>query len=406
MQDLATLNHIRDLPGFPERTEDMDDHGFLAASRDIGPVLRDMYGFIHTFSHKHFEMLLDDRLTRQLETETLDMLGIGQGAIRDFFANTVLLSNGEVHARRRAPLARTFAFPPVKAMRGDIRRAAEEVIAPLIGREDVAFIDEVAGPIPARIISGILGVPFEDIPHFTKLVYSASRVLTVRSKEVLDEAADDLAALGEYVRDLLASRRRVARDDFLTDFLNRTSDGSLSEDEIRVQVVSLILAGSDTTRSSLTLSFARLLQFGENWGRLVGDPEAWKGGAVEEGLRFDPVVGCLSRVAITDFDLEGTRIPTGSVLAMSMLTAMRDPMVYDRPDQFDITRRDHPRLHPAFGGGVHRCLGEALARIEMEETLGALARLAPGATLRGPGPSMRGLTGIRGIRGMTVALNP
>ena len=89
---------------------------------------------------------------------------------------------------------------------------------------------------------------------------------------------------------------------------------------------------------------------------------------------------------------------------MSMIAALRDPAIYADPDRFNITSKDHPALHPAFGGGGHRCLGEALARVEIDETLSVLAELAPNARLIGPVPTLRGLTGVRGINGMTVAL--
>lgn len=95
-------------------------------------------------------------------------------------------------------------------------------------------------------------------------------------------------------------------------------------------------------------------------------------------------------------------IPQGTLVAGSMLTALRDPAVYADPDRFDITRQDHPRLHPVFGGGPHRCLGEALARIELEEALGALARILPDLELDGPPARLRGYGAVRDLTSMRV----
>ena len=131
--------------------------------------------------------------------------------------------------------------------------------------------------------------------------------------------------------------------------------------------------------------------------RIAGPPQRWA-----EGLRFDPVIGSLARITLDSREIEGVSIPKGSFIACSMLTALRDPAVYANPDRFDITRRDHPRLHPVFGGGPHRCLGEALARIELEEALKTLVRTLPGMRLDGPPALLRGYGAVRTLGPMRV----
>jgi cytochrome P450 len=96
----------------------------------------------------------------------------------------------------------------------------------------------------------------------------------------------------------------------------------------------------------------------------------------------------IPRIVVRDFDLDGYRIPAGTLLTISVPSALRDPSVYTDPDQFDIFRKDHPRWHPIFGAGAHRCVGEALARVEMEEILATIARLAPGTRLVGAFPRL------------------
>ena len=86
-----------------------------------------------------------------------------------------------------------------------------------------------------------------------------------------------------------------------------------------------------------------------------------------------------------------------------MLTSLRDPQVYADPDRFDVFRSDHPRLHPVFGSGPHRCLGEILARIELEEALKALARQLPHLAMDGPPPVMRGYGAVRSISDLFVS---
>ena len=126
---------------------------------------------------------------------------------------------------------------------------------------------------------------------------------------------------------------------------------------------------------------------------------------VDEGLRFEPVVGGLPRIAVQDLEIDGYLVPRGTPIAVSLLSALRDPDVYAEPERFDIFRQDHPRWHPIFGGGAHRCVGEALARAEMEESLVSTARLAPGARLVGDFPRLAP-GAIRQIDQMRVAFGP
>ncbi|MGI9364932.1 MAG: cytochrome P450 [Rhizobiaceae bacterium] len=398
----TALREIGDLPVFERRTEGQDDHDYLAGYWKQSPLVRDSIGVVHSFPFESFNTLLDDRLTRQIETEGIRLLGIDDGPIFNFFSNSLLTSNGATHVVRRTPLARTFAFPLMQSLRPMVADTAEELVGHLSLHDQVDVLKDVAGPLPARIIARVLGVPGEDVPFFTKLVYSAIRALAARSQDVLRDAEKDMARLTDYVTDLLDRRRQDPQDDFLTSYLEAVEGGELSLEEIRITIVTLILAGSDTTRASIAMIFARLLQHPRQWAKLVEGPDQWKMQAVAEGLRFDPVVGALGRISIVEFELSGVRIRPGTVLAPSMLTAMRDPAVYNNPDTFDITRDDHPRHSPAFGGGVHRCLGEALARIEMEETIGAMAKFWPKARIEGPAPTLRGLSGTRGIDRMII----
>ena len=393
---------VEELPVMRPREGELDDHGFLNQYWAESDLAVDSFGVVHSFPYKNLVTLLNDDLTRQIETEGIRQRGITSGPTYEFFDNSLLTSNGQRHKRRRTPLARTFAFPLMKALRPVAAATAEALVAPLRNHSSVDILEEVAGPMPARMIADVLGVPEQDIPEFTSLVYSAIRVLGVRSEAVMAEAENDLTRLGEYVSNILDERRRKPTGDFLSEYLETAENSELSDTEIRITIVSLILAGSDTTRASIAMTLSRLLENPSQWAMLVEQPETWKGPAAEEGLRYDPVVGSLGRIATKEFELSGVRIVPGTILAPSLLTAARDAAIFDRPECFDITRQDHPRYASAFGGGAHRCLGEALARIELEETLSAFAKFWPEAKLVGSPPSLRGISGTRGISEMAV----
>jgi cytochrome P450 family 103 len=404
MNEHATLKRIQDLPEFPERPEGAGDHEFLRLAARRGPILRDVYGIVMMFSYDHLIRTQESTVSRQMETETLRIKGIDSGPLFEFFSNSLLFSNEPHHKKRRAPLARAFARPLMEALRPQVRNLARSLIEPTIGKPETDFLADIAGPLPARVVAMVLGAPEEDIPHFTQLVYSAIRALSLRSDEVLEEAGRDLRDLTDYVADLLDERRLRGREDFLSEYIARTADADFSETELRAQIVTVVLAGSETTRAALTSTLSQLIQHPDQWALLRADPEGLKAAAAAEGLRYDPVIGSLARIASHDLEFDGVAIPEGTVFGASVIAALRDPAVYHDPDRFDITRADHPRWHPVFGSGAHRCLGEALARIEIEEALAVLAELSPEPKLIGPPPTLRGLGATRGISAMSVAL--
>ncbi|WP_305987052.1 cytochrome P450 [Roseibium sp. MMSF_3544] len=386
------------------RKETWTDHEYVRRAAAQGPVVRDRHGIFITFSYDHMQQLVDPSLTRQMETETMALQGINSGPVFDLFNNAMLFSNGDAHKTRRGLLARSFAIPLIRRMRPEIRTLAEELVRENLDKGDIDFRDRIGGQLAARTITMVLGVPQTDIPHVTKLVYSAIRALSVRSPAVLEEATADLADLNGYVEALLEDHRSAGPDDFLGAYLDRVEDSSLTEIETRAQIVILLLAGSDTTRGALSSTVSQLLQHRTQWDMLCSDREAHLSGAVSEGLRYDPVIGALIRVADRDLVFENVSIPEGSLVGPLVVAALRDPEVYDRPDRFDITRSDHPRWHPVFGAGEHRCLGEALERAELEEALDALCRLAPKMELTGPPPTIRGLGATRSVSEMRCVL--
>jgi cytochrome P450 len=348
------------------------------------------------------ELVVSDA-TRQIETETKMMQGIFNGPIFDFTANVLLFSNGDVHMRRRRPIARTFAYKLMEAMRGKSAATAAELINARLGKGPIDFVKDIAEQIPARIIADVLGIPRADLPVFMKWIADTSASIGFVDVERRAEIEKSLTEFDAYVDGLLADRRANPKGDFLSDYVAATAaSGDLTEAEIRAQVVGLILAGSDTTRNSICMILYQLLRHPEQWQALCADPDGLKKKAVEEGLRYEPVVSGIPRVAINDMEVEGYLIPAGALIAVSIISSLRDPEVYANPEMFDIFRTDHPRWTPVFGAGAHRCAGEALARVELEETLATIARLAPKTAVVGAPPQLAP-GAIRTVNAMMVS---
>jgi cytochrome P450 len=394
---------IADLPELPLDPEvDRDPHIVLKELREKAPLARTSIGMLLALRHRHFELITSDA-TRQLETETKVMQGITSGPIWDITTSGMLFANGDVHRRRRAPVQRTFAFKLMDAMRPKAAALAEDLVRERLNTGPFDFVGEFAAQIPARIIADILGIPRADLPVFMRWIADTAESLGFIDVDRRPQIEQSLIDFNAYVADLLNARRATPKDDFLTEYVQTTArEGELSEAEIRTQVLGLILAGSDTTRGSLCMTLAHLLRHPEQWRAFCADPDGLKKGVVNEGLRYEPIVTGIPRIALQDIDIDGYQVPAGVPIAISMLSALRDPEVYADPDRFDITRTDHPRWHPIFGGGVHRCLGEALARAEMEETLATIARVAPNTELVGDFPTLAP-GAIRQVGAMRVA---
>jgi hypothetical protein len=379
-----------------------DIHAVFRATRERAPVSTNAMGMAVALRARHLETVLSDA-TRQLETESKMMQGIFDGPIFESFQNSILFSNGEAHRRRRQPLARTFAFKLMEGLRPKAAATAAELVQERMGAGPVDFLGEISAQIPARMIADVLGIPRSDLPYFQELVARAVETLGFFDMALRPELEANSLKFNAYVASLLEDRRRSPREDFLSEFAAATAEtGELSEAEIVSDVASLIIAGSDTTKNTIAMTLSLLLRHPGEWAKLVADPEGAKKGAAAEGLRFEPVASGVPRIAVSEFELDGWIVPPGTFTLFSIVSATRDPDVYANPDVFDIARTDHPRWHYAFGGGAHRCLGEALARVEIEETLAAVARLAPKTRIEGAAPRMANAP-IRAVDQMHVA---
>ncbi|MFB0487760.1 cytochrome P450 [Methylobacterium sp. OAE515] len=381
-----------------------DPHGVFRAWRPRLPVVgHEVAGYL-VLRARDVDLLMRDPRARATETLYPETRGIPEGTLFDIFAHGMLTANGAVHRRRRSPFTRTFAARMIEGLRPRIRAAAESLVRDVLAEDEIDLVERYTSLIPAQTIADILGLPRDDIPRFTRLAYEVSRVLSFTfGPEDIPELEAAALALQDYVRAILEARRSSPQDDFLSRFLAEAdAAGELTPQEVVVQLVQMIIGGTDTTRVAGAMQVALLLQHPGQWAAVRRDPGLIPA-AVAESLRYEPSVGSAGRVAQEDIALDGHVVPAGSMILLSTLSALRDEAVYAHPDTFDIRRTDLPRLHPIFGGGAHRCIGEALARIELEEGLGALMRLAPDLRLTGAMPVIQGHSGIRRIDALRVA---
>ena len=381
-----------------------DPHGVYRQCRAEGPVVSFLPRVAHVLHARNVMRLVSDPRTPTLPGALLvEMTGIQDGVTAEFLKTSMLLSEGSDHQRRRGSVSRIFSQPVMKAQRQRIRALIDRIVSEAPRGEPFDYVESIASLVPAETIANILGLPIADVPTFRRRVYSFSRCL---SPPYPIDAHEDIEAAGralfDYVQDELESRRRAPRDDLLSALVEMEAAGGLERRDLAFQVLTLILAGSDTTRAAIAMTMSLLLQHPDQWSQVKADPSLVPG-AVAEALRFEPPVGSFPRFAVEPVEVDGFEIPGQFHISLATLSAMRDEEAYPDPDRFDVTRTGGPRLHMVFGGGAHRCLGEMLARIELEETLSAVIAAAPDLELIEPA-RMSGFGGIRKVSPMTTRI--
>jgi cytochrome P450 family 103 len=400
----ASAARCRTIPRISTAELDRNPHGVFRRFRRLTPLLEGEDGSYIALRSVDIDRLFVDQRIRQLEAERVRSLGIEDGALFDLLANTMLLSNGATHYRRRAPLSRAFAYRLEASIRPRIRKVADDLLTRHLGRRQMSFRDDYAGPVAVRTIGLILDLPEQDLPQFANWIYNTTHLAGLPHSGVelpaIEQAAHELVA---YIGQLLAARRATPRDDFLTDYVVMVEqEGELSAAEALAQLIIMILAGSDITRTALVMQVALLLQHREQWDAVCRNP-ALIPAAVSEALRYEPPVGFAPRFTLDDVEVGGEVIPARRVLMLSTLSAMRDPALYSDPDCFNIFRSEQHYRHLAFGEGPHRCLGEVLARTQLQETLTALVERVPQLRLVDGAPFITGHAGIRNVSEMGVA---
>jgi cytochrome P450 len=282
------------------------------------------------------------------------------------------------HTRLRKLVAAAFTPRSVEALREPAHALARELLEPLAETGEMELLYDYAQPYSIAVICRMLGVPLD---RQRDLLDWSHRMVKMYEFEVPLEAAqaanDAAAEFQGYVRELIGERRENPRDDMVTALVQaRVDDGSLSDDEIVSTVIVLLNAGHEASVNTLGNGMLTFARHPDQWQRVV-DGSVPASAAGEEMIRFDPPLQLFERWVLTDdFALGGVPIPRGAKIALLFGSANRDPRVFDRPDEFDITRENAVQ-HIGFGGGIHVCIGAPLARIELEASLEALRRSWP-----------------------------
>jgi cytochrome P450 len=290
------------------------------------------------------------------------------------------------HTRIRGLLTKAFSAGRMNAMRPVVEALVNAIIDQHIDRGAMEIMRDFAFPIPATIISDMLGIPQQDRERFASLSNDIIAFGTGTDPGMDEETRRSRArtateAFDRYLAGLIEARRGSAADDLITALIRaEDEEGKLSEVELIQNVRLLFMAGHETTVNLIGNALVALYGHPDELVKVKADPSLMAG-AVEEFLRYDSSVQQLPRVAQADIEIGGQTILAGEMVICLLGAANRDPAVWDDPDTLRV---DRPFVRSkSFGGGMHFCLGAQLARIETEVALATLLRRIPSLDLVG-----------------------
>jgi cytochrome P450 len=343
---IELYRRLRETPGLHWNPEP-NGPGFWAATR---------YADVHAVDHDHQRFSSEPTIMIEDPTDMLSATGE---------AKMMLMMDPPEHTAFRKLIRAEFTKPAANAKDGRLHALARQIVDEVIERGECDFVADVAGEMPSYVIAELMGIPLDDgreLYQLTETIHSAP--------ESLPPGAGQAAVMKmfEYGMGVIAEKRARPADDLATRLLQAEVDGRrLTDPEFLLFFLLLIDAGGDTTRNLLSSGLWALHRNPDQFAWLKADVAGRLPGAREELLRFASPVIYMRRTARMNTEIAGTPIKEGQKVVMYFGAANRDPARFADPERLDLGRT--PNEHIAFGGGAHVCLGQHLARLEIDAVL-------------------------------------
>lgn len=311
-----------------------------------------------------------------------------------------IMMDGPEHARHRRMLIGEFTVRRIERLRPLVEQTVTELLDAMeAGENPTDLVQAFALPLPSLVICHLLGVPYADHAFFE----ARSRIMVdLTSGEEASAAASD--ALQDYLAGLVRARLDEPRDDVLGGMAARVAAGDLTVDEASASALLLLVAGHETTANMIALGTLTLLHHPGQLALVRDGDAAQVRAAVEELLRVLTVTHIgRRRVATEDLEIGGVTVRAGEGVVLAAEAANRDPRQWRHPDEVDVSRGTN--RHVAFGFGVHQCLGQPLARLELQIAYSALLRRFPGLRVTVPDSEIafRDDMAVYGVHALPVA---
>jgi cholest-4-en-3-one 26-monooxygenase len=360
--------------------------GFWALTRyaDVVAVSRD----VKTFSSELGGTFIDDQTDEALSQMRLSILNM----------------DPPKHNWYRKIVSKGFTPRMVQGLTDTIEQRARRIVDDIVEKGECEFVEDVAAKLPLEMICEMIGLPEADWPRMFEL---SNKLVGFDDPEYQTDEAEGQAAAIEifgYCDRIANERRRDPRDDIMSALVHAELDGEkLSDLDLNLFFVTLVVAGNETTRNLITHSMHALIENPGEQQRLRDDPSLWPT-AVEEMLRWGCSIHNFRRTTTADTTIRDVPIAAGDKVVMYYLSANRDEDVFADPHRFDVGRT--PNEHVTFGGGgVHFCLGANLARAEIRAIMQQLVERFDEPQFDGPVRRLRS-DFVNGVKEMRVRWTP
>ena len=312
----------------------------------------------------------------------------------------ILEADPPLHTRTRAVLTRILSPAAIKILRDMFEREAEKLIAQLVEQREFDGVADLAEAYPLKVFPDAVGISEEGrenlLPYGTMVFNSFGP-----RNDLFNKAMANAGPVRDWIMSR-CSRAALAQGGLGSQIFAAVDAGELTEDEAGMLVRSFLSAGIDTTVYGLGNALYCMARSPEQWTILRNNPNLIRG-AFEEVLRFEAPVQTFFRTTTRPVEVAGVQLGEGEKVLLFLAAANRDPRRWDRPDTFDVTRR--AAGHMTFGTGIHGCVGQAVARLETEAILTALASRVASLELTGE-PEWRLNNTLRGFDTLPLRVVP
>ncbi len=319
------------------------------------------------------ELLRDRRLGREFPTQYQEM-SVGVGPAAEFLARIIIDRDPDEHTRLRKLMIRAMNPGSARELKTPVARIVDRLMERARDEGEFDAHADLAEPLPIIVMSDLFNIPEPDRPEIERWSVALAKAFAVFIPEKDRLLAHDAVVnLREYMADLVAQRKRRAGDDLLSRMISvGDGDTKLSDEEIIDNALFVFYAGFETTTNLIATGCAALVQNPDQLIRLRMDRSLLPT-AIEEFLRYDAPIHTTTRIAQEPIVICGQKIRPGRVVVLVLASANYDESRFDAPEKLDISRKPNP--HVSFGGGVHHCLGAAMARMEGAATFDRLLEL-------------------------------
>ena len=377
---------------------------FIAAREQHPWLAKSPFAYVvHEYAAMDDLLKMDDKMRPAQEqiVEIMDAAGTPWGR----FQNEIIFAyTGDAHKRLRDIVAPTFTPKNANRSRSLMRAAVSGLLDEWAPKRAIDF-EEFASYFPITVMCRLIGASPSVIPRLRASMEAIGKSYSM-DRNLLPELQQAVIVMDDFVQELVAERRQRKTDhaepDLLDALIKATDHGTLNQRELSDLLITLFAGGFDTSKNFLTMAMYLMLDRPDDYARCAED-FAFSCKVVDEVFRYRALQS-MPRLITEDIVYRDVLLPAGSMLFFALTMAGRDPKAFADPDRFDPERQQEKR-HMAFGRGAHMCLGQHIARAQIEEGFHLIAQRITKPKLAGP-ITWRSFPGAWGLKGLQITFEP